>query len=86
MNLNDIIQAAQGGQGVANLATQFGLTPDQAQAAVQALTPAFSTALQKVTSDPSASLESSRIWRAASIRLRSPAPTPPPRRRTAAPR
>ena len=47
MNLNDIIQAAQGGQGVANLATQFGLTPDQAQAAVQALTPAFSTALQK---------------------------------------
>jgi hypothetical protein len=53
MNLNDIIQAAQGGQGVANLATQFGLTPDQAQAAVQALTPAFSTALQKVTSDPS---------------------------------
>ncbi len=53
MNLTDIIQAAQGGQGVANLATQFGLTPDQAQAAVQALTPAFSTALQKVTSDPS---------------------------------
>ena len=53
MNLNDIIQAAQGGQGVANLATQFGLTPDQAQAAVQALTPAFSTALQKAASDPS---------------------------------
>ena len=25
MNLNDIIQAAQGGQGVNNLATQFGL-------------------------------------------------------------
>jgi hypothetical protein len=53
MNLNDIIQAAQGGQGVANLGAQFGLTPDQAQAAVQALTPAFSTALQRVTSDPS---------------------------------
>ena len=53
MNLNDIIQAAQGGQGVANLASQFGLTPEQAQAAVQALTPAFSTALQKVTADPS---------------------------------
>jgi hypothetical protein len=53
MNLNDIIQAAQGGQGVANLGAQFGLTPEQAQAAVQALTPAFSTALQKVTSDPS---------------------------------
>ena len=53
MNLNDIIQAAQGGQGVANLGAQFGLTPEQTQAAVQALTPAFSTALQKVASDPS---------------------------------
>jgi hypothetical protein len=53
MNLNDIIQAAQGGQGVANLGAQFGLTPEQAQAAVQALTPAFSTALQRVASDPS---------------------------------
>ena len=46
MNLNDIIQAAQGGQGVANLGAQFGLTPEQAQTAVQALMPAFSTALQ----------------------------------------
>jgi hypothetical protein len=53
MNLNDIIQAAQGGQGVANLGNQFGLTPEQTQAAVQALMPAFSTALQRVTSDPS---------------------------------
>lgn len=53
MNLNDIIQAAQGGQGVANLGAQYGLTPEQTQAAVQALMPAFSTALQKITSDPS---------------------------------
>jgi len=53
MNLNDIIQSAQGGQGVANLGAQFGLTPEQTQAAVQALMPAFSSALQKVTSDPS---------------------------------
>ena len=53
MNLNDIIQAAQGGQGVANLGAQFGLTPEQTQAAVGALMPAFSTALQRVTSDPS---------------------------------
>src|SRR5664279_5637237 len=49
MNLNDIIQAAQGGEGVANLGAQFGLTPEQTQAAVQALMPAFSTALQRVT-------------------------------------
>ena len=53
MNLNDIIQAAQGGQGVANLGGQFGLTPEQTQAAVQALMPAFSSALQRMTSDPS---------------------------------
>jgi hypothetical protein len=53
MNLNDIIQAAQGGQGVANLGAQFGLTPEQTQSAVQALMPAFSTALQRVTTDPS---------------------------------
>jgi hypothetical protein len=53
MNLNDIIQAAQGGQGVANLASQFGLTPEQAQAAVQAMIPAFSTGLQKTAQDPS---------------------------------
>ena len=53
MNLNEIIQAAQGGQGVANLGAQYGLTPEQTQAAVQALMPAFSTALQKITSDPS---------------------------------
>ena len=52
MTLNDIIQAAQGGQGVANLGAQFGLTPDQTQAATQALMPAFSAALQKVTSNP----------------------------------
>lgn len=45
MNLNEIMQAAQGGQGVNNLASQFGLTPDQAQSAVQAVIPAFSQAL-----------------------------------------
>ena len=37
MNLNDIMQAAQGGQGVNNLASQFGVTPEQTQAAVQAM-------------------------------------------------
>jgi hypothetical protein len=53
MNLSDIIQAAQGGQGVANLANQLGIPPAQAQAAVQAMMPAFSSALQKAASDPS---------------------------------
>jgi hypothetical protein len=54
MNLNDIIQAAQGGQGVANIAAQFGLTPEQAQAAIQAAMPAFSQGLQRVGQDPGA--------------------------------
>jgi hypothetical protein len=54
MNLNDIVQAAQGGQGVNNIAAQFGLTPEQAQAAVQAAMPAFSQGLQRVGQDPGA--------------------------------
>jgi hypothetical protein len=53
MNLNDIMQAAQGGQGVNNLAAQFGLTPEQTQAAIQSMMPAFSTGLQRTAQDPS---------------------------------
>jgi hypothetical protein len=52
MNLNDIVQAAQGGQGVANLASQFGITPEQAQAAIQAMIPAFSAGLQGAAQNP----------------------------------
>jgi hypothetical protein len=52
MNLNDILQAAQGGQGVNNLASQFGLTPEQTQAAIQAMMPAFSAGLQRTAQDP----------------------------------
>ncbi len=54
MNLNDIMQAAQGGQGINNLASQFGLTPEQAQAAIQAAMPAFSQGLQRLGQDPNA--------------------------------
>jgi hypothetical protein len=54
MNLNEIMQAAQGGEGINNLATQFGLTPEQAQAAVQAVIPAFSQGLQRMGQDPNA--------------------------------
>lgn len=46
MNLSDIVQFAQGGQAIDNLAARFGLTPDQAQRAVQALLPAFQMGLQ----------------------------------------
>ena len=52
MNLNEIIQAAQGGQGVDNLASQFGLSPEQTQAAIQAIIPAFSKGLQGAAQDP----------------------------------
>jgi hypothetical protein len=52
MSLNDIMQAAQGGQGVNNLAAQFGLTPEQTQAAIQSMMPAFSMGLQKTAQDP----------------------------------
>ena len=45
-NLSEIMQSAQGGQAVTNIATQFGLPPDQAQAAINALLPAFSVGLQ----------------------------------------
>jgi hypothetical protein len=45
-NLSEIMQAAQGGQAVNNLAQQFGLKSDQAQAAINALLPAFSVGLQ----------------------------------------
>jgi hypothetical protein len=46
-NLNDIVQNSQGGQGVNNLARQFGLTPEQTQAAIQALIPSVSAGLQQ---------------------------------------
>lgn len=45
-NLSEIMQSAQGGQAVANIGRQFGLTPEQAQAAINGLLPAFSVALQ----------------------------------------
>jgi hypothetical protein len=45
-NLSEIMQAAQGGQAINNLGQQFGLKPDQAQAAINALLPAFSVGLQ----------------------------------------
>ena len=49
-DLNEILQNAQNGKAVDNLAQQFGISPDQAQAAIHALIPAISTGLlQKTT-------------------------------------
>jgi hypothetical protein len=53
-NLNDILQSAQGGQAINNLAKRFGLSPEQAQAAVQALLPALSAGLAKAATQPGA--------------------------------
>ncbi|MBV1704683.1 MAG: DUF937 domain-containing protein [Hyphomicrobiales bacterium] len=51
-NLNDIVNAAQGGQGVNNLGQQFGVSPDQVQSALQSLLPAFSMGMQNATTAP----------------------------------
>ena len=54
MNLNDIIQSAQGGGALQNLANQFGLSPEQTQSALQAIIPALSHGLQRTAQDPGA--------------------------------
>ncbi|MDF2115828.1 DUF937 domain-containing protein [Roseiarcaceae bacterium H3SJ34-1] len=51
-NLNDIIQASHNGQGVQNLANQFGISQAQAQAAIESVLPALSHGLQVKTQDP----------------------------------
>jgi hypothetical protein len=54
MTLNDIVQTAQGGEAVNNLARQFGVGPEAAQAAVAAMIPAFSAGLQSLSAKPDA--------------------------------
>ena len=52
MNLFDIMQQAQNGQAMQNIARQYGLSQQQTQAAIEALLPAFSMGLQRQTQDP----------------------------------
>lgn len=52
MNLFEIMQAAQGGRAVGNLSSQFGLSQQQTQSALEALLPAFSMGLQNKTQTP----------------------------------
>lgn len=49
LNLLDMMRQAQGGNAFGNLANQFGIAPDQAQKAVEALLPAFSMGLEQQT-------------------------------------
>lgn len=46
-NLNDIMLAGQNGEAINNLARQFNIAPEQAQAAVEALMPAFAQGFQQ---------------------------------------
>jgi hypothetical protein len=52
LNLFDMLNQSQNGQGIDQLARQFGLSQQQAQQAVEALMPAFSQGLRRNTSDP----------------------------------
>ena len=54
VNLFEILQNAQGGQAMENLARQFNLTQQQTQDAVEALLPAFSMGLKRQASEPAA--------------------------------
>ena len=51
-DLNDILDSAHDGQAMALLGREFGLTPEQTQAAVTALLPAISTGLKRSTATP----------------------------------
>lgn len=52
MNLFEMMQSAQNGQAMQNLARQYGLSQQQTQNALDALLPAFSMGLQRQTQDP----------------------------------
>jgi hypothetical protein len=51
-NLQEILQSAQGGKAAENLAERFGISAEQARAAIQALAPALSTGLQQALQNP----------------------------------
>jgi hypothetical protein len=51
-NLFEMMQSAQNGQAMQNLARQYGLSQQQTQSALDALLPAFSMGLQRQTQDP----------------------------------
>jgi hypothetical protein len=51
-SLQEILQSAQGGKAAENLAERFGITSEQANAAIQALAPALSIGLQRAIQNP----------------------------------
>ncbi|MEJ1157707.1 DUF937 domain-containing protein [Prosthecomicrobium sp. N25] len=53
-DFTEILRQAQGGEAFANLGRQYGLSPDQTRAAVEAMMPAFAAAMQRQLTDPAA--------------------------------
>lgn len=53
-NLYELLQTAHGGQAAENLAKQFGISPEQAEAVMQAVTPALSSGFQANMMNPAA--------------------------------
>ena len=51
-NFDDILNSAQGGQLIANLAQRFGLSDEQIESAVKALTPALAIGLEHAAEKP----------------------------------
>jgi len=51
-NLYEVLANAEGGQAMARLGREFGLTPQQTEAAVTALLPAISSGLKRSTATP----------------------------------
>ncbi|QLP96405.1 MAG: DUF937 domain-containing protein [Rhodoblastus sp.] len=88
-NLDDILRQAQGGGAAQTLARQFGISPDQAQAAMEALTPAFQMGLQRqAQQDPRRWATCFRRWPPASMptRMATPPRRAARRERTCCPR
>ena len=54
MTLSDILRSAQNGEALGALARRFGLAPDAAERATQAMLPAFSAAMERLKQDPDA--------------------------------
>src|SRR5205823_12997899 len=51
-NLYEILRSAQGGQAVENLASQFNVTAEEADAAVKAIVPELSDGFLKQATEP----------------------------------
>jgi hypothetical protein len=61
LNWFDLMRQAQGGMGLDNVSRQFGLTPEQTNAAVAALMPAFAMGLQRAATDPGSMAQLFRV-------------------------